>query len=150
MQLPSGKTVGNIDEACRSAESDDEYTSFQSFKNRNHSEEVNIDIIDSVNEYTKTYFNKVIGFRSLMQVKEFTRFYTLSGGIRKDAIDMQLVSKFVPKLKLLYSEEQKDNLYMLIEEIKELFKKDFNCKDSELDELMIVKKLNEVIREIEY
>ena len=85
-----------------------------------------------------------------MQVKEFTRFYTLSGGIRKDAIDMQLVSKFVPKLKLLYSEEQKDNLYMLIEEIKELFKKDFNCKDSELDELMIVKKLNEVIREIEY
>ncbi|MFW2491548.1 AAA family ATPase [Clostridium chromiireducens] len=148
MQLPTTETAGDLESACRDSITN-EYTSFKSFNSEVEEDDFNINIVNEVNRRTKEYFNKVIGFRSLKQIKTFVRFFINSGGKEKEAIDMQLVSKFIPKLKFMYSDEQISALSILSDEIKELFKKELKCHDNELNNLQMVKQLEVILKELE-
>lgn len=150
MQLPSSETVGDLDKAPQD-DREDKYTSFKSFNNINSKEEreFNIDIIDKVNESTKEKFNKVIGYRSIGQVKEYVKYYKAAGGNIIDAIDMQLVSKFVPKLKYLYSDDQIKSLQELRDEIVILFIEEYKCSEEEAEKLQIIKQIDSIIKELE-
>lgn len=150
MQLPSSETVGDLDKAPQDNR-EDKYTSFKSFNNIKSKEEreFNIDIIDKVNESTKEKFNKVIGYRSIGQVKEYVKYYKAAGGNIIDAIDMQLVSKFVPKLKYLYSDDQIKSLQELRDEIVILFIEEYKCSEEEAEKLQIIKQIDSIIKELE-
>ena len=150
MQLPSSETVGDLDKAPQD-DREDKYTSFKSFNNIKSKEEreFNIDIIDKVNESTKEKFNKVIGYRSIGQVKEYVKYYKAAGGNIIDAIDMQLVSKFLPKLKYLYSDDQIKSLQELRDEIVILFIEEYKCSEEEAEKLQIIKQIDSIIKELE-
>lgn len=145
MQLPSSKFSGNLDDAKKEIDKT-EYTRFNSFNRKiNKDIKVNLDIIDSINEFTKNEFNKVIGFRSLKQSEEFIKCFINAGGSEKEALDMQLVSKFIPKFKSVSSENDVFALEELIEKIKTLFKKKFKCSEEQLNELQVVIQLKSII-----
>ncbi len=156
MDLPSSKSVGNLDVVNENVDRT-KYTKFSTFKMKDKEDEneikyknTNVDmyIVDEVNKFVKEYFNKVIGFRSLKQVEEFIKNFKLSGGSEIDAIDMQLVSKFIPKLKFVYSEEQISNLEFLSEHIKDLFRQRFKCNVDKVNSLNVVKQLDGIIKEL--
>lgn len=148
MELPSSKSVGNIDNEDQNIDKS-KYTTLKSFKKVEENEdEYSIELIDTVNELTKESFNKVIGYRSLKQVKEFVKYFILAGGSEKDAIDRQLVSKFVPKFKSISSEADIQNLQYLIEVIGELFINKFKCTEKEVENLQIVTQLRAILNEL--
>lgn len=145
MQLPSSKFSGSLNDAMKEVDKT-KYTSFKSFNRRiDEVKKVNLDIIDSINEFTKAEFNKVIGFRSLIQAEEFIKSFISAGGSEKEALDMQLVSKFVPKFKSVSSENDIVALEELIDRVQELFKKKFKCSEKELNELQIVTQLKSIV-----
>lgn len=145
MQLPTSKSVGNLDKASEGIDKS-KYTTVKSFnRDLDKSREVAIDLVDKVNEITKEKFNKVIGFRSLMQIKEFVKCFMLAGGSEKEALDIQLVSKFVPKFKSVSSENDISSLMELIDQIGELFEKKFNCSKDDIKNLQIINQLEAVI-----
>lgn len=145
MQLPSSKFAGNLDNAKNEVDKM-KYTSFKAFNRGLYEEKkINLDIIDSVNEFTKNEFNKVIGFRSLIQAEKFIKCFINAGGSEKEALDMQLVSKFVPKFKSVSSENDIFALEELIDKIKSLFEKKFKCNEEELNNLQVVSQLNSIV-----
>lgn len=148
MELPSSKSVGNLELANENIDAN-KYTKYSVFMSKiDNDKDVNMSIIDEVNKFTKDNFNKVIGYRSLKQVEKFIKTFKLSGGNEIDGIDIQLVSKFIPKLKYLYSNEQIENLELLNEHIKELFKQNFNCDEDKISKLNIVVQLEGIIKEL--
>lgn len=147
MELPSSNSVGNLELANENIDVN-QYTKYSNFIRRNEDIKVDMSIIDEVNKFVKENFNKVIGYRSLKQVEEFIKNFKLSGGNEIDGIDMQLVSKFIPKLKFLYSDEQIDNLEILNEQIKDLFKQKYKCSDEKINKLNIVMQLEGIIKEL--
>lgn len=148
MQLPTTEAVGDLDSACRDSITN-QYTRFTSFNSEEEIEDSNINIVNEVNRHTKEYFNKVIGFRSLKQIKTFVKFFIKSGGKEKEAIDMQLVSKFIPKLRFMYSDDQMNNLLQLSDDIQNLFKRELKCTDDEVKNLQIVRNLDGILKEYE-
>lgn len=149
MQLPSSDSVGDLDKASNEINAS-EYTGFSSFNREFNNDNSNKDItvINKVNALTMEYFNKVIGYRSLKQVQHFVKAFTLSGGSEENAIDIQLVSKFIPKLKFIYSENQNE-LQTLMDEIKILFMEVYNLSEEKINELQIINQINNIIRELE-
>lgn len=147
MELPSSNSVGNLELANENIDAS-KYTKYSNFMRRDEDTNVDMSIIDEVNKFVKENFNKVIGYRSLKQVEEFIKNFKLSGGNEIDGIDMQLVSKFIPKLKFLYSDEQIDNLEILNEQIKDLFKQKYKCSDDKINKLNIVTQLESIIKEL--
>ena len=95
----------------------------------------------------KEKFGKVIGYRSLNQINQFIYNFNSFGGKNIDALDIQLVSKFVPKFSQVYSEEQIMLLEELKEEIKLQFMEKLGCSESDASELQIIKKIDSIIRE---
>ncbi len=147
MELPSSKSVGNLELSNENIDAS-KYTKYSMFMRRNEDVNVDMTIIDEVNKFVKDNFNKVIGYRSLKQVEEFIKNFKLSGGSEIDGIDMQLVSKFIPKLKFLYSDEQIENLELLNEHVKELFKEKYKCNDDRINKLNIIIQLEGIIKEL--
>lgn len=147
MELPSSKSVGNLELSNENIDAS-KYTKYSMFMRRNEDVNVDMEIIDEVNKFVKDNFNKVIGYRSLKQVEEFIKNFKSSGGNEIDGIDMQLVSKFIPKLKFLYSDEQIENLALLNEHIKELFKQKYKCNDDRINNLNIIIQLEGIIKEL--
>lgn len=147
MELPSSKSVGNLELSNENIDIT-KYTRYSRFIKSDEEVKVNMTIIDSVNKFVKNNFNKVIGYRSLKQVEEFIKNFKSSGGKEIDGIDIQLVSKFIPKLKFLYSDEQIENLELLNEHIKDLFKKIYKCSDENINKLNIVIQLESIIKEL--
>ena len=147
MDLPSSKSVGNLELANENIDFT-KYTKYSIFNKDQKDIRVDMSIIDEVNKLVKEYFNKVIGFRSLKQVEQFIKSYVISGGKEIDAVDMQLVSKFIPKLKFLYSNEDIDNLEILNEQIKDLFRSKYKCKEDYISKLIIVNQLEGIIKEL--
>ena len=145
MQLPSSKFAGSLDDAKKEINKT-KYTSFRTFNRQlDEDKKVNLNIIDSVNEFTKNEFNKVIGFRSLSQAEKFIKCFINAGGSEKEALDMQLVSKFVPKFKSVSSENDIFALEELIEKIRKLFESKFKCSEEERDNLQVVVQLKSII-----
>ncbi len=145
MQLPSSKFSGNLNNAMREVDKT-KYTSFRAFNRRvEESKKINLDIIDSINEFTKNEFNKVIGFRSLIQAEEFIKSFINAGGCEKEALDMQLVSKFLPKFKSVSSENDIAAIEELIVIVQKLFKNKFKCSENELNKLQIVVQLKSIV-----
>ena len=62
---------------------------------------------------------------------------------------MQLVSKFVPKLKYLYSDDQIKSLQELRDEIVILFIEEYKCSEEEAEKLQIIKQIDSIIKELE-
>ena len=147
MELPSSKSVGNLELSNENIDAS-KYTKYSMFMKRNENVNVDMTIIDEVNKFVKDNFNKVIGYRSLKQVEEFIKNFKLSGGSEMDGIDMQLVSKFIPKLKFLYSDDQIENLELLNEHVKELFKEKYKCNDDRINKLNIIRQLEAIIKEL--
>ena len=106
-----------------------------------------MDIVNDINKSIKEKFGKVIGYRSLNQINQFIYNFNSSGGKNIDALDIQLVSKFVPKFSQVYSEEQIMLLEELKEEIKLQFMEKLGCSESDASELQIIKKIDSIIRE---
>lgn len=147
MELPSSKSVGNLELANENIDFT-KYTKYSIFSKEKEDIKVDMYIVDEVNRFIKENFNKVIGFRSLKQVEQFIKSYKISGGKEIDAVDMQLVSKFIPKLKYLYSTEEIENLEFLNEQIKDLFKQRYKCKDEKISKLIIVNQIESIIKEL--
>ena len=104
-----------------------------------------MEIIDLVNKFMKENFDKVIGYRSIKQVKDFIRFYLGSGGSEIDALDYQLVSKFMPKIKFMYSESEMSKLEELHLLIEEEISKKFNISENKHQNINILKQIDLII-----
>ncbi len=147
IQLPEIKKVGDLDLA-KSKSRKDKFTKFDSFIDKSINEcEFNrsMEIIDLVNKFMKENFDKVIGYRSIKQVKDFIRFYLGSGGSEIDALDYQLVSKFMPKIKFMYSESEMSKLEELHLLIEEEISKKFNISENKHQNINILKQIDLII-----
>lgn len=150
MQLPNSDFVGDLDKSDYDVD-DNKYTTLKSFnwvQNHNNHDDVDISIIDEVNKLCKNSFNKVIGFRSLKQIKKFVTSFKNAGGQLSEAIDMQLVSKFVPKFKFLSTDEEINSLLALQGEIENLFKLKYNLSDEKIQNLQIIKQIELILKEL--
>lgn len=149
MELPSSNFRGNLDDLYEI--DDNKYTKYSSFMKNKVDGDKNIqrdmDIVNDINKSIKEKFGKVIGYRSLNQINQFIYNFNSSGGKNIDALDIQLVSKFVPKFSQVYSEEQIMLLEELKEEIKLQFMEKLGCSESDASELQIIKKIDSIIRE---
>ena len=149
MELPSYSYRGKLDDVPENNEK--KFTRYSSFIGKQINEKNKksncMDIVDKVNKSVKDKFGKVIGYRSLSQIEDFIIYFESSGGNDIDALDIQLVSKFVPKFNLVYSEEQIMQLEQLKDEIKELFKQEFKCNENKLNNLQIIQKIDHIIKE---
>ncbi|MPQ43667.1 AAA family ATPase [Clostridium tarantellae] len=151
-ELPSTISVGNLDLAKNSLDNNEIYTKYNTFVEAyidGNLDLKSLKILDSVNSFMKDKFNKVIGYRSIKQVSEFINLYVNSKGKEEEALDLQLVSKFIPKLKFIYSEEQIELVKDLEQHIKLAFMEDFKYSEEQADELNIIKEINNIIKEIE-
>lgn len=148
MELPSYSYRGRLDDLSENNEK--KFTIYNSFirkSNEKNKKSTYMNIIDKVNKSVKDKFGKVIGYRSLSQIEDFITCFEASGGNDIDALDTQLVSKFVPKFNLVYSEEQIMQLEQLKDEIKMLFKQELKCNEDKLNNLQIIQKIDFIIKE---
>lgn len=147
MELPEIKKAGDLDFA-KSKSRKDKFTKFDSFIDETKNEykfNESIEIIDLVNKFMKENFDKVIGYRSIKQIKDFISFYLGSGGSEIDALDYQLVSKFMPKIKFMYSDNEISKLEELHLLIEEEINKKFKISDLKKENINILKKIELII-----
>lgn len=148
---PSKTTGGSIDEAQSIANKRNfKAVKYSTFKVDDVLDiEVN-DIIFEINKHIRENFNRNLAYRAMNQIGSFIKIFKGSKGKEYDAVDLQLVSKFLPKIKSAYTSEYKEKLELLCEEIKGLFTNKYEKLDDKiLNKLQIMMQLELLIKELE-
>ncbi|MCM1988803.1 AAA family ATPase [Oceanirhabdus seepicola] len=152
--LPQSTSVGDIDKT----ETKDYSYTYERFMHNNNSNNGESYMLkfQHINKYMRNEFNKNLAFRSMKQIGDFCSIFIGSCDKRKDmkskeidvidAIDMQLVSKFIPKIKYAYSGDFESKLKKFREEI---VNSTFKGVDN-IDDLQIFIQIDMLLKEIEY
>lgn len=153
LETPTSKSRGDLEEADKNIDNKNQYTRYESFvriKKNDEAKENNIkmEIVDNINELMDEYFGKVIGYRSIAQIERFITNFKNSGGQEFEAMDMQLVSKFIPKIKYLYSDEDKLNLEDIKKKIIEKFESNYKLSKEKANKLNIVLRIEKILKEL--
>lgn len=150
IETPTSENKGDLEKADEILNDNKDYTKYNSFiYNTKFENNIKMGIVDAVNKEMDKSFGKVIGYRSIAQIETFINNFINSGGEEYDAMDMQLVSKFTPKIKYLYSPEDAINLAVINETIKENFEKEYKISETKVNDLSIISRIEKITKELD-
>lgn len=115
--------------------------SFSGFKDgapAERSDSVLEDFLKNINDHLQKEFAVNLAHRARMQMTRFIEAYFGSGGDRSEALDLQIISKIIPKIRYSHKSEYAESLKQLAEWLQVLwpYKGDSPDKTTEVLELM--------------